>query len=67
MTAGTPGSSNAVSAEEMAAAIVVLAEDPHPPARLQSPEWVAKLVGQKVKDLNGERVVGFTWKWLVKS
>jgi NAD(P)-dependent dehydrogenase (short-subunit alcohol dehydrogenase family) len=54
----------AVHPDEIAAAIVAVANDPAPVPRVQVPESTAKLMGVKLKDLSGERVVGITAKWL---
>ncbi|MGD9793660.1 MAG: SDR family NAD(P)-dependent oxidoreductase [Acidimicrobiia bacterium] len=50
--------------DEIAAAIVAAAGDPEASARIQVPESTARLIGVKLKDLSGERVVGITSKWL---
>lgn len=49
---------------EIAAAIVAAADEPTPSPRIQVPESTARLIGVKLKDLSGERVVGITSKWL---
>jgi NAD(P)-dependent dehydrogenase (short-subunit alcohol dehydrogenase family) len=54
----------AVHPDEIAAAIVAVANDPSPVPRVQVPESTARLIGVKLKDLTGERVVGITAKWL---
>jgi NAD(P)-dependent dehydrogenase (short-subunit alcohol dehydrogenase family) len=54
----------AVPPAEIAAAIVAVANDPAPVPRVQVPESTARLMGVKLKDLSGERVVGITSKWL---
>jgi hypothetical protein len=41
---------------------VAIAESPH--LRYQTSELVTRLVGVKMKDLTGERVVGLTAKWI---
>jgi len=50
--------------EEIARTIVAATLDPAPSPRIQVPESTARLIGVKLKDLSGERVVGITEKWL---
>jgi hypothetical protein len=58
------GYETAQTNEEIAELIGRIAEEDTPKLRYQTSENVAKMVGMKLKDMSGERVTGFTRRWI---
>ena len=62
MSGGRPGQSSA----DCAAELLAVANDPAPKQRYQSSKFTSKLVGLKLADLDGERVLGLTSNWIAE-
>jgi len=60
----TGGRDVAQTNEEVADAILAVADDPNPRLRYQTGRFVERLLGLKLADLTGERVTGLTGSWL---
>jgi NAD(P)-dependent dehydrogenase (short-subunit alcohol dehydrogenase family) len=58
------GYDTAQSAEEIAHCLWQIATDPAPALRYQTSEMVSRMLGVKLKDLDGTRVTGMTGKWI---
>jgi NAD(P)-dependent dehydrogenase (short-subunit alcohol dehydrogenase family) len=59
------GFDNAQSNDDIAALVWQVASAPAPVLRYQSSDTVARLIGQKLKDLSGERFTGLMARWVV--
>ena len=58
------GYATAQTNEEIAEIVWQVAEAEHPLLRYQTSEMVSKMLGLKLKDMNGERVIGMTSRWI---
>ena len=47
--------------------VVDVAGEESPKLRYQTSEDVARMIGRKLKDLDGDRVTGMTRKWVVTN
>ena len=59
-----PGASGGQPAEEVAEVILGVADDPNPSLRYQTSRFTVRLIERKIADLNGEKVIAMTSKWL---
>jgi NAD(P)-dependent dehydrogenase (short-subunit alcohol dehydrogenase family) len=61
------GYAAAETPEEVAGVIVAVASDPAPALRYQTSSSVNRLLGVKLADLTGERVLAITGSWLIEK
>ncbi len=52
------------SAQEVAEVILSVADDPNPSLRYQTSRFTTRIIERKIADLNGEKVISMTSRWL---